>query len=64
MKKVFWVLLKHLKASSPSNHPTNGIWAMWNTQYAKICIVKDMGAPLGPTLNLQAGPTLSSGDLP
>jgi hypothetical protein len=28
----FWVLLKHLKVSRLSDHPTDGTWAMWDAQ--------------------------------
>ena len=27
---VFWVLLKHLEVSRPSNHLTDGTWAVWD----------------------------------
>ena len=60
MWMVFRVLLKHLKAFSPSSCPANGTWAMWDAQsqlatalQGYVCIVKDMGVPFGPALNLQ-----------
>ena len=41
MGMVFQLLLKHLEVSGPSNHLTNGTWAMWDAQSPLATTHKD-----------------------